>query len=125
MRWKPNNELNEDQLDQYLSLAKAVRLFARAIETNCPGSTGNPVSSDGVVTESSNGDASSRPIDTETGNSNQDDDEDDGDDDDDDEDTNKSENNVNDSQTVASNSEQLHSALKGLVIACNYPQFSI
>ena len=34
LRWKPDNELTDQQLDQYLSIAKAVSLFTRAIDTN-------------------------------------------------------------------------------------------
>jgi len=34
LRWKPDNELTDQQLDQYLSVAKAVSLFARAIDNN-------------------------------------------------------------------------------------------
>ena len=34
LRWRPNNELTSEQLDQYLSVAKAVSLFTRAIDNN-------------------------------------------------------------------------------------------
>ncbi|RWS16296.1 metastasis-associated protein MTA3-like protein [Dinothrombium tinctorium] len=34
LKWKPENDLSDQQLDQYLSLAKAVALFARAITNN-------------------------------------------------------------------------------------------
>ncbi|CAG2103327.1 unnamed protein product [Medioppia subpectinata] len=34
LRWKSDNELTDQQLDEYLSVAKAVGLFARAIDKN-------------------------------------------------------------------------------------------
>ncbi|RWS30944.1 uncharacterized protein B4U80_03497 [Leptotrombidium deliense] len=38
LKWKPENDLTEQQLDQYLSLAKAVALFARAINNSASNS---------------------------------------------------------------------------------------
>lgn len=47
MRWKPDNDLTGEQLDQYLSVAKAVSLFTSAIDNNY--SQNNSVNSDSHI----------------------------------------------------------------------------
>lgn len=44
LRWNPDNELTDQQLDQYLSVAKAVGVFTRAIDNTY--SQTNSVNSD-------------------------------------------------------------------------------
>jgi hypothetical protein len=54
LRWKPDNELTDQQLDQYLSVAKAVSLFARAIDNNYSQNTDSHIDNNTTVTETNN-----------------------------------------------------------------------
>lgn len=103
LRWKPNNQLTDHQLDQYLSVAKAVSLFARTIDNNYNNHTNND---DEGHCEDNNTSATN-----ESNNNNNASDENNSSGDNDD----KNNKTTDETSEKSSSGDQIYSALKGLV----------